>query len=395
MKFLGYPRPDGSAGIRNYVLVIPGGLFGTKICDSVVGTRTIVTADSGGGRTGRDRQTVARTLIGLGKNPNVASVIVHSQSRGAGYPELKLSYIAEEIARSGKWVEYIDNTQEGGTLRALEKGIQTARKMVLEASRIRRQPFDLSHLAVGVKCGHSDTTSGIAGNPVIGNLFDRIVQAGGTAFFGENTEIIGAEHVLAKRGINQEVASRILDVAADTEKIAKSTGEDIRTINPVPSNIAGGISTLEEKSLGAIHKSGSAPIQGVLQYGEQPPGKGLYFVDNWMSSTSIFAGYAASGAQLVIFQLGGGGLSGEDLLYTSTAVVSPLMWTTANPMTLAMAPTSLDFYSGTVIEGKETIEEAGEKLLQTVLEIAAGTMTKVETIKYTSPTQIYLKDPCF
>jgi len=395
MKFLGYPRPDGSAGIRNYVLVIPGGLFGTKICDSVVGTRTIVTADSGGGRTGRDRQTVARTLIGLGKNPNVASVIVHSQSRGAGYPELKLSYIAEEIARSGKWVEYIDNTQEGGTLRALEKGIQTARKMVLEASRIRRQPFDLSHLAVGVKCGHSDTTSGIAGNPVIGNLFDRIVQAGGTAFFGENTEIIGAEHVLAKRGINQEVASRILDVAADTEKIAKSTGEDIRTINPVPSNIAGGISTLEEKSLGAIHKSGSAPIQGVIQYGEQPPGKGLYFVDNWMSSTSIFAGYAASGAQLVIFQLGGGGLSGEDLLYTSTAVVSPLMWTTANPMTLAMAPTSLDFYSGTVIEGKETIEEAGEKLLQTVLEIAAGTMTKVETIKYTSPTQIYLKDPCF
>jgi len=395
MKFLGYPRPDGSAGIRNYVLVIPGGMLATKICDSVVGTRTIVTADSGGGRTGRDRQTVARTLIGLGKNPNVASVIVHSQSRGAGYPELKLSYIAEEIARSGKWVEYIDNAQEGGTLRALEKGIQTARKMVLEASRIRRQPFDLSHLAVGVKCGHSDTTSGIAGNPVIGNLFDRIVQAGGTAFFGENTEIIGAEHVLAKRGINQEVASRILDVAAETEKIAKSTGEDIRTINPVPSNIAGGISTLEEKSLGAIHKSGSAPIQGVLQYGEQPPGKGLYFVDNWMSSTSIFAGYAAAGAQLVIFQLGGGGLSGEDLLYTSTAVVSPLMWTTANPMTLAMAPTSLDFYSGTVIEGKETIEEAGEKLLQTVLGIAAGTMTKVETIKYTSPTQIYLKDPCF
>ena len=395
MKFLGYPRPDGSAGIRNYVLVIPGGMLATKICDSVVGTRTIVTADSGGGRTGQDRQTVARTLIGLGTNPNVASVIVHSQSRGAGYPELKLSYIAEEIARSGKWVEYIDNAQEGGTLRALEKGIQTARKMVLEASRIRRQPFDLSHLAVGVKCGHSDTTSGIAGNPVIGNLFDRIVQAGGTAFFGENTEIIGAEHVLAKRGINQEVASRILDVAAETEKIAKSTGEDIRTINPVPSNIAGGISTLEEKSLGAIHKSGSAPIQGVLQYGEQPPGKGLYFVDNWMSSTSIFAGYAAAGAQLVIFQLGGGGLSGEDLLYTSTAVVSPLMWTTANPKTLAMAPTSLDFYSGTVIEGKETIEEAGEKLLQTVLEIAAGTMTKVETIKYISPTQIYLKDPCF
>jgi len=152
---------------------------------------------------------------------------------------------------------------------------------------------------------------------------------------------------------------------------------------------------LEEKSLGAIHKSGSAPIQGVLKYGEKPEGKGLYFVDNWMSMGSIFAGYAASGAQLVIFQLGGGGLSGDDLLYTSTAVVAPLMYTTANPKTLAMAPTSIDFYSGTVIEGKDTIEEGGEKLLQRVLDIASGTFTKVETMRYTNPTQIYLKDPCF
>lgn len=395
MTFLGYPRPDGSAGIRNHVLVLPGGFFAAKICDTVAGTRTILTADNGSGRTSGDRETIGRTLIGLGSNPNVASVIVHSQSPGAGYAELKPSHLAEEIARSGKWVEFIDNVQEGGTFRALEKGIQTARKMVLEASRIRRQPFDLSRLVLGVKCGHSDTTSGIAGNPVIGNLFDRIVEAGGTAFFGETTEIIGAEHILARRGINQEVAEKILQVAADTEKIAKLTGEDIRTINPVPSNIAGGISTLEEKSLGAIHKSGSSPIQGVLRYGERPLGKGLYFVDNWMNSASIFAGYAAAGAQLVIFQLGGGGLSGEDLLYTSSAVVSPLMWTTANPRTLAMAPTSLDFYSGGVIEGSETIEEAGGKLLQTVLEIASGTLTKVETLNYINPTQLYLREPCF
>ncbi len=395
MKFLGYERSDGSVGIRNYVLVIPGGFLASKICDLVEDTKTILTADTGSGRTSRDRETIARTLIGLGRNPNVASVIVHSLSAGSAYPELMSTRIANEIASSGKRVELIDVSKEASTLGAIEKGIQLAREMVLEASRLRRQPFDLSHLAVGVKCGFSDTTSGIAGNPVIGNLFDRIVKADGTAFFGENTEIIGAEHVLAKRGTNSEVTRRILEVAAETEEIAKSTGEDIRTINPVPSNIAGGISTLEEKSLGAIHKSGSAPIQGVLKYGERPKGKGLYFVDNWMSMGSIFAGYAASGAQLVIFQLGGGGLTGNDLLYTSTAVVAPLMWTTANPRTLAMAPTSIDFYSGTVIEGEDTIEEAGEKLLQTVLDIASGTLTKVETIKYVNPTQIYLKDPCF
>ena len=114
-----------------------------------------------------------------------------------------------------------------------------------------------------------------------------------------------------------------------------------------------------------------------------------------MSMGSIFAGYAAAGAQPVIFQLGGGGVTGNDLLHTSTAVVSPLMWTTANPKTLAMAPGSIDFYSGTVIEGEDTIGEAGEKLLQKVLDIASGTMTKVETIRHTDPTQIYLRDPCF
>jgi altronate dehydratase large subunit len=395
MEFLGYERPDGSAGIRNYVLVIPGGLLAAKICDFAEGTRTILTADSGSGRTSQDRETVARTLIGLGRNPNVASVIVHSSNPGAGYPELRPSRIAEEMAKSGKRIELIDVAEEGNTFRALEKGVQLAREMVRQASMLRRQPFDVGQLAVGVKCGASDTTSGIAGNPVIGNLFDRIVEAGGTAFFGENTEIIGAEHVLARRGVNEQVSKRILEVAEETEEQAKATGEDIRTINPVPANIAGGLSTLEEKSLGAIHKSGSASIQGVLNYAERPEGKGLYFVDNWMSATSIFAGYAASGAQLVIYQLGGGGSRGNDLLHPTTAVVSPLMWTTANPKTLAMARTSIDFYSGTVIEGEESIEEAGGRLLQTVLEIASGTLTRVETIRHTDPTQIYLKDTPF
>ena len=248
---------------------------------------------------------------------------------------------------------------------------------------------------IAVKCGASDTTSGIAGNPVIGNLFDRIVEAGGTALFGENTEIIGAEHVLSRRGINEEVSRRIIEVADELEERAKATGDDIRTINPIPANIAGGISTLEEKSLGAICKSGSAPIQGVLKYSERPEGKGLYFFDN-NPGMGIFTGYAASGAQLLLFQLGGGGRGGNEvLLSASPGIVAPLLWTTANPKTLAMAQNSIDFYSGTVLEGKDTIEEAGEKLLQLVLDIASGTFTKVETIKHLDPTQFYFKDPKF
>jgi altronate dehydratase large subunit len=393
MKFLGFERPDGSVGIRNYVLIIPGGFLSVNICNIVEGTKTIVTTDTAVGHTSRDRETIARTLIGLGKNPNTASVIIYS--RGNEYPEVKSTRMAEEIARTGKRVELIDVAKEGGTLSALKKGVMLAREMVQEASRVRRQPFGLDRLSLGVKCGASDATSGIAGNPVVGNLFDRIVAGGGTAFFGENTEIIGAEHVLAKRGATPEISQQILDVAYNIEKVAQSTGEDIRSINPVPDNIAFGISTIEEKSLGAIHKAGSSPIQGVLKYAEIPRGKGLYFVDNWESIGSIFGGYAASGAQLNLFQLGGGGWAGNDLLFNSPAVVSPLLYTTANHKAAALAPTSIDFYSGTVIEGKETIEEAGEKLLNLVLDVASGTLTKVETMRYTEPTQIYLKDPVF
>jgi len=396
MRFLGYERPGGEVGIRNYVLVIPGGLIAAKICDFVAGTGTILVAqDTYNDHTGRDREMIARTLTGLGSNPNVASVIVTGSSTSAQYPEFEFTHVGAEIARTGKRVEILDVAKEGGTLQALAQGIRLAREMVHEASQLRRQPFDLSRLTVAVKCGASDTTSGIAGNPVIGDLFDRIVEAGGTALFGENTEIIGAEHVLAKRAVNEEVSRQILEVAGEAEERARATGEDIRTINPIPANIAGGISTLEEKSLGAICKSGSAPIQGVLRYSERPEGKGLYFFDN-NPGMGIFTGYAASGAQLLLFQLGGGGLGGNEVLLSSSpGMVAPLLWTTANPRTLAMADNSIDFYSGTVLEGEDTIEEAGEKLLQLVIETASGTFTKVETIKHVDPTQFYFKDPIF
>lgn len=395
MQFLGFPREDGSVGIRNYVLVIPTGLVATKICEFVTGTKTIVTPNSGGGMTSRDRETVARTLIGLGRNPNVASVIVEGGNPNSGYPELRTGRIAEEIARSGKRVELIDSSKEGGTVEAIGKGIKLAREMVYEASKVRREPFDLGKLTIGIKCGGSDPTSGMVGNPAIGYLADRVVDAGGTAMFGETTEIIGAEHILAKRAVSSEVAAQILERARFIEERALATGEDIRTVNPVPANITAGISTLEEKSLGAIHKAGHHPIQGVLKYGERPSGPGLFFCDNWMNLLSIFTGYAASGAQLGLYQLGGGGISGQSILTPSPAAVMPRLWATANPITKSRTEGSLDYYSGTVIEGRETPEEAGERLVRLVLDVASGTLTRSETIDYQDPTQIYTLDPVF
>jgi len=392
MSFLGYRRPDGSVGIRNYVLVLPGGLISSKICEFVAGAKTIITADIGSGRTKRDRETIARVLIGLGKNPNVASVIVHGVSLSAGYPELNPERLANQIAESKKPVEFISAKEYPDNLQVMERGIRVARQMVHDASRARRDLLDDSNLSIAVKCGRSDATSGLAGNPVAGYLVDRVVEAGGIALFGETTEVIGAEHLVAKRAVTKGVGKTLTDAVLAVEERAKNSGEDIRTINPIPANIAGGITTLEEKSLGAIAKSGTCPIQGVLKYGEIPPGKGLYFVDNWMTQMSIFPGYAAAGATLLLYQMGGGGMLYDTLLSPSPGVVAPLMWTTANRKAYQAARESIDFYSGTVIEGKESVEEAGGRLLFLVQDIASGTMTKVETINYTDPVQMYLLD---
>ncbi len=395
MTFLGYVRPDGSVGTRNYVLVIPQGFIASKICDFVPGTRTFASPDHGSGRTGPDREVIARVLIGLGRNPNVASVILHAASPGVGYPELAVERLAREIGRSKTRVEVLEPARDGGTLGAIVKGIQLAREMVHEASRLRREEVGDEHLSVGVKCGYSDTTSGLAGNPAIGYLYDRIVSAGGTAMFGETTEIIGAEHALAKRAATPEVAAEILRCADVMETKAKATGLDIRSVNPVPANIKGGISSLEEKSLGAIHKAGTMPIQGVLRYAERPPARGLYFVDNWMGHLSIFAGYAASGANVVLFQLGGGGVQGRTVLEPAPTVVVPFLWATANPSTYSAASDSIDYYSGTVIEGTETPEEAGERLYRTVIDVASGTLSRGETLNWSDPIQMYLQEPQF
>ena len=395
MSFLGYVRPDGTVGTRNYVLVIPQGIIAKSICDFVAGTKTILTVDHGSGRTANDRETIARILIGLGRNPNVASAIVHAASPGAGYPELRAERLADEIAASGKRVEVLDPAKDGGTYGAMVKGIQVARQLVHEASKLRREEVSDAHLCLGVKCGYSDTTSGIAGNPAVGYLYDKIVAAGGTALFGETTEIIGAEQALARRAANPAVAEAILMAAAVVEERAKATGLDIRTVNPVPSNIQGGISSLEEKSLGAIHKAGTAPIRGVLRYAERPAGRGLYFVDNWMGHLSIFGGYVAAGANIVLFQLGGGGVAGRTLLEGSPSVVAPFLWCTANPRTYATAGDSIDFYSGTVIEGSETPGEAGERLYRTVIDVASGTLSRSETLTYTEPIDMFLQEPRF
>ena len=395
MSFLGYPRPDGSVGTRNYVLVLPGGLISQKICEFVDGVKTIITPDSGSGRTDNDRKTVARTLIGLAKNPNVAGVVLHNQHPAMQNAELRPERLAEEMRKSGKSVELISEKEYTDSYELLIRGYKAARKLVHEASFIQRQEVGDEHLCLGVKCGVSDATSGMAGNPSVGRLFDRVVQSGGTAMFGETTEIIGAEYTLTERAANETVADLIVAAAKNIEEKSKSYSLDIRTVNPIPANIKAGISTLEEKSLGAVCKSGTSPIQGVLQYGERPATKGLYFVDNWMSLNSIFLGYTASGANLTLMQWGGSAYTDDTFLYPNLGVVAPLVWCTGNKYTYGACNETMDFCSSPVIDGKETIEEAGDRLFELVKQIASGGKAKSETVKFQEANKIYFQEYAF
>jgi len=407
LEFLGYRRSDGSVGIRNHVLVLPVGwrwtMLAMNIINTVRGTNTLLTTAGGGGRTQRDNDTIRRMYEGLGRNPNAAAVLVVGGKStspdypGFGVPQLDAYDIADAISATEKPVEVIDVLKEGDYFEALRKATRQAREMAISASRMKREPCGLSDLTIGVKCGYSDATSGVAGNPTIGWLFDRIIEGGGTTFFGEHSEIIGAEHVLAKRAATPEVAEQIIAVARRREELALSTGQDLRTINPMLFNIAGGIMSVEEKSLGAIKKTGTTPIQGVLRYAERPGGKGLYFMDAWMF-LSIFLGFASAGSNLNIFQVGGAGAQAmlKSPMSSCHGVVAPLMWSTGNPNTYASAgPENIDFSSGPVYQGTETVEEAGERLLNTILEIASGRLTTAETLRHLDAVEPDLEDPYF
>lgn len=395
--FLGYVRENGKVGIRNHVLVLSAThgshILSAKIGEQVTGLKVFVPEDEDG-RTTHDRETISRVLIGLGSNPNVHSVLLVSNSRSVAYKELGCEYLGDEIRKTGKRVEHLVIDDCGGFYNALGEGIKKARKLVQLASAEIRQEVSLGSLCVGVKCGLSDATSGIAGNPTVGYLGDQIIREGGTFMFSETTEVIGAEHILAKRCTSEAVKKQLLEAVYKTEEEAKATGEDIRTINPIPANIEAGMTTLEEKSLGAIIKGGTQPLEGVVAYGEPPRSSGLYFMDSWMSSTALFLGYAACGAVLSIFQLGGGALPKEPPMpAVATGIVSPILYVTGNPRTYEKAEGDVDFNAGTIISENQSIEAAGEALCTYISKVASGMKTKAETFSYQDRVEMYLKGP--
>ena len=398
MEFWGYSRPDGSVGVRNHVLILPATRNVNYICHrialAVPGVTTFYTTGEYG-RTGGDRKRLARFLTGIARNPNVANVLLIGMPHGYGYPEFQTDALAAEIAKSGTRLEVLNVDRCGGLEGTVVQGIRLARELVREATAMRREAAPLSKLTIGMKCGDSDATSGLAGNPALGRAVDRLIDAGGTALFSETLELIGAEQTLVQRAKTPEVAQRLLRLIESWEARAASIGEDIRTINPIPENIAAGITTLEEKSLGAVEKTGTRELSGVLDYCERPGEPGLWLMDAWMSSYSLLPSFAAAGAQIVLYQLGGNELPPEDapLSAVDPGLVAPLLTISGNPRTAEAAGDYLDVSTGGVLLGTETLDTAGEHILEEIVRAANGRATRGETMRYPEPFEVFFEGP--
>lgn len=364
--FMGYRRENGTVGIRNHVAIL-------AVMDNVNGIvrnlgRLIkgtvpIPVWYGRGQFGEDDALFRRTQVGLATNPNIASVLVISLER------VSAGKVAAAIAEKGVPVEHLSVQDTGGTIETIAQSMRVLQRMVREASRQRRVAVPLSALTLGVECGGTDTTSGIASNPALGFVADRVVAAGGTVFLTETSEWMGAEQVLAARAVNESVAADIWKATGRIEADARARGVDIRGANPVPDNIRGGISTLEEKSLGAIIKGGTTPVCGVLPYATPAPSAGLFLMDTAAPAAESMTGIAAGGAQLIIFSTGQMNIMG--------CTVAPTIKVTANPRTAARLSDNVDVDVSAMLAG-ETLGEAGGRLFEFAREVCEGALTSAE-----------------
>lgn len=272
-ELLGYWRPDGQVGIRNHLAIISSVVCanrGTELIAEAVPGAVPIIHQHGCAQIGADMEMVFRTLEGTGKNPNVGAALVV----GLGCESVDAETLASRIAESEKPVDFVSIQKSGGTLRAIEEGIRKAKNMAQLLWKNEREPFGWDKLILGTECGGSDTTSGLAANPATGRVADRVVELGGTVILSETTEIIGAEHVMARRAATPELAEKFLELIDQVEKRYMRLGVDFRGGNPAPGNIKGGLTTLEEKSLGAIHKAGTSIFHELLDYAQRPTKKG-------------------------------------------------------------------------------------------------------------------------
>ena len=369
-SFMGYKRSDGRVGVRNHVLVIPTCACSSDVAEMI--TRNLPGAvgihnQNGCGQVAGDRAMTLKLLAGMAANPNVYGVLLV----GLGCEQLKWDIVKEAIGLlTEKPVEVVEIQQCGGIRRTVAEGKRLAEKLIADAALCSRQSCPVSDLIVGTNCGGSDPTSGLSANLVIGYVCDKLADLGAASIISETPEFVGAENVLASQAATPEIGQQILDIVARCERKFEELGENIRSGNPSQGNKEGGITTLEEKSLGCIHKAGTRPIQAVLESCEQVQTKGTVVMDTCAYDVCSVAEMTAGGAQLTIFSTGRGTPGGNP--------IAPVLKLTGNEHTASWMEDFIDFDTSASLRQEKSIEELGEELLQMILRVASGELVKHE-----------------
>lgn len=372
MKLMGYKRANGTVGVRNHVLILSTIVCANHVAAGIekqVPGSVSVTHQHGCAHVGADYEQVFRTLVGFAAHPNVYGTVVV----GLGCEELEAEKIAEAARQAGQEnVAVVIIQKEGGTLKAIAKGASFAREFMSQASLVPREEISIEDIILGTECGGSDACSGLSANPALGYCSDKIVELGGTSILAETTELFGAEHLLADRAADENVRNRVYEVINRMEKKILDMGVDLRGAQPSPGNMEGGITTIEEKSLGCIHKGGETTLQEIVDYAYKPTKKGLVWMDTPGHDIEQLVGMVAGGAQVVIFTTGRGTPTGSP--------IAPVIKVATNTYTYENMIDNMDVNAGTVVTGDETIAQVGERLFGEMIQVMNGKLTKAEIL---------------
>jgi altronate dehydratase large subunit len=370
--FLGYERDDGSIGIRNFVPIIATAPYANdtvKRAADIVDDAIPITHPLGRCQTKPDVFQTYRTLLGYGTHPNTygAVVVAHAGEIVDG------DELAGDIGETGRPSASINIHDEKGVMNGLKATVNAAQEMVQDASAQRRQPHDISNLTFGINCATSDTTSGLCQHKATAGAAWRLIDQGGRAVFAETPEFFGGEEDLAERAVNDEVAQKILDYVEDWEQRLQETGYDVRGAQPTPDNMDGGLTTIEEKALGALVKSGDGPIQDLVDYAEKvPDGSGMYIMDTPGHGAESVTGIGAGGAHFMIISTGQG--------HTLSNAVMPTIKITGNPGSAERVPEETDVDVSEALVGDASIDWATDELWDEILDVVNGKQTLSEVL---------------
>lgn len=370
LQLTGYRRQNGKVGVRNYVLIIPIDDISNACAEGVAslirGTYAL-THPYGRLQFGDDLNLTMNTLIGTGSNANIAGCIV------IGIEPKWTDWVAEGIAKTGKPVESF-SIERYGDLKTIEMASRAAMKMVQYASELQREPITLGDLTVSAKCGESDTTLGLASNPAIGRVFDRMLAEGATAIFGETSEVTGAEDKIADACFNDDVRNEFLKTFQDYQDFIIGTGADLLGSQPTQGNIRGGLSTIEEKALGNVEKMGKCQVTSVLKPAEAPTGPGLHFMDSSSAAAEMVTLCAAGGSVLHFFTTGQGNIIGNPII--------PVMKISANPLTVSTMPEHIDVDITAMLRLEMTLDEAADAVMEEMAHNINGRLTAAEVLRH-------------